>query len=114
MNGSWHIYHPGERWQAPARDMRIVIETGEWVAVAFRVHDAEFVRAADVERLTPVGQLGPDLLGALFDADEALDLIEREGVTHVDGFETHLKLLTATPASCGRTVTCASSGATRT
>jgi fatty-acyl-CoA synthase len=28
-----------------------------------------------------------------FDPDEALDLIEREGATHIDGFETHLKLL---------------------
>jgi len=28
-----------------------------------------------------------------FDPDEALDLIEREGVTHIDGFDTHLKLL---------------------
>jgi endonuclease-8 len=72
MNGSWHIYRPGERWQAPARDMRIVIETPEWVAVAFRVHDAEFVRAADVARRTPVGQLGPDLLSPSFDAEAAL------------------------------------------
>jgi endonuclease VIII len=71
MNGSWHIYRPGERWQSPARDMRIVIETADWVAVAFRVHDAEFVRASDVERRTPVGRLGPDLLSASFDAEEA-------------------------------------------
>jgi len=28
-----------------------------------------------------------------FDADEALDLIEREGGTQIDGFDTHLKLL---------------------
>jgi endonuclease VIII len=28
MNGSWHIYRPGERWLRPRRDMRIVIETG--------------------------------------------------------------------------------------
>jgi endonuclease-8 len=72
MNGSWHIYRPGERWQAPARDMRIVLETPDWVAVAFRVHDAEFARAADVERRTRVGQLGPDLLSPSFDADEAV------------------------------------------
>ena len=71
MNGSWHIYRPGERWQAPARDMRILIETAAWVAVAFRVHDAEFVRAADLDR-TRVGALGPDLLSPSFDAEEAL------------------------------------------
>ena len=28
-----------------------------------------------------------------FDPDQALDLVEREGVTHIDGFDTHLKLL---------------------
>jgi endonuclease-8 len=72
MNGSWHIYRPGERWQAPARDMRILIETAEWVAVAFRVHDAELVPAADLERRTPIGSLGPDLLSPSFDAEEAL------------------------------------------
>ena len=27
MNGSWHIYRPGERWQRPRRDMRVVIAT---------------------------------------------------------------------------------------
>jgi endonuclease-8 len=72
MNGSWHVYRPGERWQAPARDMRIVIETADWVAVAFRVHEAEFVRADEVVRRTPVGELGPDLLNPAFVADEAL------------------------------------------
>ncbi len=28
-----------------------------------------------------------------FDPDEVLDLVEREGATHIDGFDTHLKLL---------------------
>ena len=23
MNGSWHIYRPGERWQRPPREMRV-------------------------------------------------------------------------------------------
>jgi endonuclease-8 len=72
MNGSWHIYRPGERWQRPGSDMRIVIETPDWVAVAFRVHDAEFVAASDVARRTTVGGLGPDLLSPTFDADQAL------------------------------------------
>jgi endonuclease-8 len=34
MSGSWHIYRPGERWQRPRRDMRIVLATKEYVAVA--------------------------------------------------------------------------------
>src|SRR5262249_1716712 len=33
------------------------------------------------------------ILADSFDADEALDLIEQEGGTHIDGFDTHLKLL---------------------
>jgi fatty-acyl-CoA synthase len=43
------------------------------------------------------GLLGPMLVGyrqvltETFDPDEALDLVEREGGTHLDGFETHLK-----------------------
>ncbi len=45
------------------------------------------------------GPLGSLLVGyrqiltETFDADEALDLVEREGATHIDGFDTHLKLL---------------------
>src|SRR5215207_1087386 len=30
MNGSWHIYRPGEKWQRPHRDMRVIVETGEF------------------------------------------------------------------------------------
>jgi fatty-acyl-CoA synthase len=33
------------------------------------------------------------ILTDTFDPDEALDLVEREGATHIDGFDTHLKLL---------------------
>ena len=33
------------------------------------------------------------ILTDTFDPDEALDLVEREGVTHIDAFDTHLKLL---------------------
>ena len=62
MHGSWHIYRPGERWQRPRHEMRIVIETAPYVAVAFTVPVAEFVDAATVDREGPVAELGPDLL----------------------------------------------------
>src|SRR6185369_807551 len=64
MNGSWHIYRPGERWQRPRDDMRIVIETDAFVAVGFNIPVAEFTTGSP--------QLGPDLLGESFDMDEAL------------------------------------------
>src|SRR6202035_4591967 len=35
MNGSWHIYKPGERWQRPASTARIVLENPDYHAVAF-------------------------------------------------------------------------------
>jgi len=62
MNGSWHIYRPGERWQQPARDMRIVIATDRHEAVAFRVPVAEFRTTATLARDETVQSLGPDLL----------------------------------------------------
>jgi len=44
MNGSWHIYRPGERWQKQSFNMRIVVENSEYVAVGFNVPVASPVR----------------------------------------------------------------------
>jgi endonuclease-8 len=71
MNGAWHIYRPGERWQMPRHAMRIVIETADWVAVAFNVYSAEFIAAGKRDRHRTLATLGPDLLGD-FDRDSAL------------------------------------------
>ena len=72
MNGSWHIYRAGERWQRSRGDMRIVIATRDFVAVAFNVPIAEMIPARDLARHRELRQLGPDLLGPEFDAGEAL------------------------------------------
>jgi endonuclease VIII len=82
MNGSWHVYRPGEAWQLPRRAMRIVIETADWVAVAFNVYDAEFVPTAKLARHQQVATLGPDLLGD-FDIDRALALVRLTGATPI-------------------------------
>src|SRR5438132_2998749 len=50
MHGSWHIYRPGERWQRPHSDMRIVVGTAEYEAVAFNVPVAELTDARTLER----------------------------------------------------------------
>jgi endonuclease-8 len=76
MHGSWHIYRPGEKWQRPRHEMRIVLATAPYVAVAFTVPVAEFVDAATIDREGPVAELGPDLLSDTFDAAEAVARIQ--------------------------------------
>ncbi len=73
MNGSWHIYRAGERWQRPRRDMRVIIATRDFEAVGFNIPVAEFLTDQQLRRhpLLGVG-LGPDLLSADFDRAEAL------------------------------------------
>ena len=72
MNGSWHIYRPGERWQRPRRDMRIVIATAGFVAVGFNIPVAEWVEAHSLSRHDELRRLGPDLLAAEFHPEDAI------------------------------------------
>ena len=72
MTGSWHRYRPGERWRRPAHQASAVLETAEAVAVAFDAPVVELLTDAELRRSTPLIELGPDLLGSFFDADEAL------------------------------------------
>jgi endonuclease VIII len=98
MNGSWHIYRPGERWQRPARDMRVLVGTAAFVAVGFNVPDAELLtigfNVSDAELLTTsaldrhrqLQRLGPDLLDPAFDRAEALRRMrehDREAIADV-------------------------------
>jgi endonuclease-8 len=79
MNGSWHIYRPGERWQRPHRDMRIVIETPAMHAVAFTVPVAEFVTSRDLANHDIVAELGPDPLSDTFSAEQAIERMHAHG-----------------------------------
>jgi endonuclease-8 len=71
MSGSWHIYRAGERWRRGRREMRAVIATSEFEAVAFNVPIAKFYTASTLVRNSGIPKLGPDLLGAAFAEDEA-------------------------------------------
>jgi endonuclease-8 len=70
MEGTWHIYRPGQRWHGPLWQVRVVLETAERVAVGFRLPVVELVATAKESDV--VGHLGPDLLGPDWDAEEAL------------------------------------------
>jgi len=83
MNGSWHIYRPGERWRRPRRDVRIVVATAEYVAVGFNIPVAEFLDARAEARQEDLRLLGPDLLGESFDVDEAVRRIREHDTQEI-------------------------------
>lgn len=72
MNGSWHIYRPGERWRRGRDRMRLLVETARIVAVGFDVPIAEFHTAASLARHPSLRRLGPDILGDDFDPQAAV------------------------------------------
>ena len=78
MSGSWHLYRHGERWNRPASAARILLSTAGFEAVAFGVHEAEFLRSAQLDRLLEA-RLGPDALADVFDEAEALRRLRADG-----------------------------------
>ena len=76
MNGSWHIYRHGERWQQPRFNMRIVIENGDYITVGFRVPVAEMHTAQSLMRDRRIPNSEIDVLKPDFDAGEAMRRIQ--------------------------------------
>lgn len=60
MDGSWHLYSPGARWQGPDRQVRAVLAVPAKVAVGFRLHQMKLLPTKEEPRM--LGHLGPDLL----------------------------------------------------
>ncbi|MEO8075847.1 MAG: DNA-formamidopyrimidine glycosylase family protein [Acidobacteriota bacterium] len=79
MNGSWHIYRPGERWRRPRRDMRLTIATEDFEAVGFNIPVAELIASRDLPRHEELRRLGPDVLSDNFDEDEARRRLREHG-----------------------------------
>jgi endonuclease VIII len=72
MSGSWHIYRPGERWQQPRINMRIVLENSDYVAVGFRVPVAKILQPQELARATRIPEPAIDVLSEDFDAAQVL------------------------------------------
>lgn len=70
MEGAWRVHQPGQRWQRPAHQARVVLETTRKTAVGFSLGIVELL-PRDREH-EAVGHLGPDLLGPDWDETEAL------------------------------------------
>ena len=77
MEGTWHLYRHGERWQGPDFEVRAVLETAPWVAVGFRLAVVELLDTSDESEV--VGHLGPDPLGPDWDAAAVLDALRARG-----------------------------------
>jgi endonuclease-8 len=69
MSGSWHIYRPGEPWQQPGRNMRIVLENSVCQAVGFRVPVAQMHTVQSLARDRRIPQPTSDVLNPDFDAE---------------------------------------------
>jgi endonuclease-8 len=69
MEGRWDVHPAGTRWRRPAFQARVVLRTATTEAVGF---DVRVRLVPTTEEDTLVGHLGPDLLGADWDADEAV------------------------------------------
>jgi endonuclease VIII len=71
MDGSWYV-SPADgprRRRHPEHMIRVQLGNSEWLATGYRVHDLKVLpRTAEAEF---VGHLGPDLLGADWDAERA-------------------------------------------
>ena len=83
MSGSWHIYRPGEKWQRPAIDMRIVVKTEQIWAVGFNVPIAEFHTADTLRRREGFKRLGQDVLATDFDPAESVKRLRENGQLEV-------------------------------
>jgi endonuclease-8 len=69
MEGLWRVFDDGHRWSRPAHTARVVLRVAGREAVGFSLGVVELLSTADEESV--VGHLGPDLLGADWDPDEA-------------------------------------------
>lgn len=79
MDGSWHLYRPGERWRGRDHDIRAVLATDTWNAIGFRLHDLALIRTDRESDL--VGHLGPDLLSPTWDDASLSEAVQRLAAT---------------------------------
>ncbi|MFI6601161.1 DNA-formamidopyrimidine glycosylase family protein [Nonomuraea sp. NPDC050536] len=69
MDGSWRIVPPGRR-PPPGDQVRLILANAEWQAMGVKLGMVDLVKTAEEDRV--VGHLGPDLLGADWDPEEAV------------------------------------------
>jgi endonuclease-8 len=72
MQGSWHVYRPGERFQRPEHQARVVLEVADALVVCFSAPTVRLIAAHAVENDPYLSGLGPDLIPDDFDQAAAI------------------------------------------
>ncbi len=72
MNGSWRVYRRGAAWGKPAAAAWAVLRGEEWEAVQFGGPTLRVLPASALRLDPQLASLGPDILAADFDLDEAV------------------------------------------
>jgi len=72
MRGSWHVYRPGERFQRPEHEARVVLEVSDALAVCFAAPTVRLLTAQAAANDPYLNGLGPDLIPDQFDLEEAV------------------------------------------
>jgi endonuclease-8 len=70
MTGSWHVYPAGARWRKPPSQARLVLESGDRIAVAFNVPVIDVLHERDQQVHPALANLGPDVLVEPVDLEE--------------------------------------------
>ncbi len=73
MRGSWHVYRPGERFQRPEHEARVVLEIADALAVCFAAPTVRLLAANAVLHDEYLSGLGPDLIPDEFAQETAVN-----------------------------------------
>jgi len=77
MDGSWHVYAPGQPWRKPERQAEIVLRFDRTTAVCFSPKLLEILSAGELKHHRWLARLGPDLLATQFDEDDIVRRFRR-------------------------------------
>ncbi|HEY0463629.1 MAG TPA: DNA-formamidopyrimidine glycosylase family protein, partial [Polyangiaceae bacterium] len=72
MRGSWHVYRPGERFQRPEHQARVVLEVADALAVCFAAPTVRLLAPNAAANDPYLSGLGPDLIPDEFDQGQAV------------------------------------------
>ena len=72
MRGSWHVYRPGERFQRPEHQARIVLEVADALAVCFAAPTVRLLAKGAETSDAYLSGLGPDLIPEHFELETAV------------------------------------------